>query len=370
MQRWWITLVVVGVACGNQAFSASGQTAGQRIQIDLRKYGWVPPPSIRLKESAGAARWDLLAFDHEGRVILGFPMMARSGLVSRQRPALDFRVLRIGSTGRDDLSLVVPTNNWRLHNIFVTSTDQIIVRANDKLQLLALSSFEDSGVTGEWKAVSDCGRGCDIFQSASRRTLVRTEWRDREEIVEVLHDSGPPIQCTRLAVQSISDDFAFYLGKPWFADTTHGLFRSPLCSHESRSTVVESELRGRVKALSEGALVVNGSNYFAVIDPEAHTRFARKLQKREVTGIEVRPDESGSRFALAITKYKGAVAALDIGGHPVARRVVVYDSVTGEEKDSVNVDPIARYQFDFALSPDGHRVAVLVDNVLTVADVQ
>jgi hypothetical protein len=373
MRRWAIALAIFWAACGGQALSAPDEAVVRRTEIDLRKYGWVAPPPIRPKESAGATRWDLLAFDHKGRVILGFPTVAGSGLVTRERPALDFHVLRLDNTGRDDLSQLVPTNNWRLHNIFVTSSDQIVVRANDKLQLLVSSSHEDSGVRGDWKVVSDCGRGCDIFQSASRRTLLALpDWRDRSKVVVLRSDSRSPIQCNmqRLAVQSISDNFAFYLGKPWHLIETKGLFRWSLCSLDKGGTVVESELRGRVTALSEGALVVNASDYFAVIDAEAHTRFARKLQKREVTGIEVRPDETGNRFALAITKYKGAVAALDIGGHPGARRVVVYDSETGEEKASLNVDPITRYQFDFALSPDGHRVAVLVDNVLTVADVQ
>jgi hypothetical protein len=56
----------------------------------------------------------------------------------------------------------------------------------------------------------------------------------------------------------------------------------------------------------------------------------------------------------------------------VARRVAVY-SETGQQLATVPVNPAynsLRYQrdFDFSLSPDGHRLAVVDDGLLTVVD--
>jgi hypothetical protein len=85
-----------------------------------------------------------------------------------------------------------------------------------------------------------------------------------------------------------------------------------------------------------------------------------------------RSDERGAHFAFIVETWRGEARDLDISGKRVARRVVVY-SENGQNLATVPVNPVynsLRYQrdFDFSMSPDGHRLAVLDEGVLTVVD--
>jgi hypothetical protein len=86
----------------------------------------------------------------------------------------------------------------------------------------------------------------------------------------------------------------------------------------------------------------------------------------------MRPDESGDRFAFTVETWRGGSRALDISGKRVARTVVAF-SESGQQLAAVAVNPIydsLLYQrdFDFSLSPDGHRLAVLDEGALKVVE--
>jgi hypothetical protein len=53
----------------------------------------------------------------------------------------------------------------------------------------------------------------------------------------------------------------------------------------------------------------------------------------------------------------------------VARRIVVYDE-GGHELASVPVSTAYQRDFDFSLSPDGHRLAILDEGVVTAVEIQ
>jgi hypothetical protein len=99
------------------------------------------------------------------------------------------------------------------------------------------------------------------------------------------------------------------------------------------------------------------------------------MPKHDIVAPEtIRTDERGNRFAFTVETWRGGSKALDISGKIVSRRVVVF-SESGEQLASVQVNPLynpLRYQrdFDFALSPDGRRLAVLDAGLLTVIDIQ
>jgi len=75
---------------------------------------------------------------------------------------------------------------------------------------------------------------------------------------------------------------------------------------------------------------------------------------------EVRPSANGRRFAIAIVTSKGGNALLDIGQHEVFKRIMVFDIPANSwvyTLDSKAAE--SKYVSDFALSPDGLRLAVM-----------
>ncbi|HYL47182.1 MAG TPA: hypothetical protein VEU52_09140, partial [Candidatus Limnocylindrales bacterium] len=93
------------------------------------------------------------------------------------------------------------------------------------------------------------------------------------------------------------------------------------------------------------------------------------MPKHDIVMDEARSDERGDRFAFIVETWRGGSELLDISGKRVARRVVVYTE-GGRELDSVAVSPIYHLDFDFSISPDGHRLAILDEGVVTVADLE
>lgn len=47
-------------------------------------------------------------------------------------------------------------------------------------------------------------------------------------------------------------------------------------------------------------------------------------------------------------------------------RILVYDITSRKRVSSVDVDPIPKSGYDFALAPDGSKLAVMNDNKMTV----
>jgi len=80
-------------------------------------------------------------------------------------------------------------------------------------------------------------------------------------------------------------------------------------------------------------------------------------------------DERYDRFAFMVDTEHGAHPSLDIGGHLVARRVVVLDA-TGKELVSIPTETPYQMDSNFSLSPDGHRLAILDDGVVTVVELE
>jgi hypothetical protein len=75
------------------------------------------------------------AIDHLGRVLVAFAVRERSGLVARERPAFSLHIVRLPPDGNVGVSLSLAANGWRNNSIYLTDRDQIMVRANDSLQL-------------------------------------------------------------------------------------------------------------------------------------------------------------------------------------------------------------------------------------------
>jgi hypothetical protein len=86
--------------------------------------------------------------------------------------------------------------------------------------------------------------------------------------------------------------------------------------------------------------------------------------------VPIRSSERGDRIAVDILTTRGGNRTLDISSHVTARRIAVFDIEAGKELASVPVNPAHRYRFEFDLSQDGRRIAILEDDAVKVVDLE
>jgi len=88
--------------------------------------------------------------------------------------------------------------------------------------------------------------------------------------------------------------------------------------------------------------------------------------QRPVAG-KVSVTEDGKHVAISLQRVKGGF--FDTEQHTSSTRVVVYDLSSMVQVLTVNVHPLPKNDYDFALSPDGSKLAVLNDQRLSVYSV-
>jgi hypothetical protein len=107
---------------------------------------------------------------------------------------------------------------------------------------------------------------------------------------------------------------------------------------------------------------------------DGQVKFQRTMNEKDdvpqyYIGFWATSDERGDRFAFVVDTWRGGSRYLDTSGKLVARRIVVYDE-GGHELSSVPVSTNYQHDFDFSLSPDGHRLAILDEGVVTAFEIQ
>jgi hypothetical protein len=82
---------------------------------------------------------------------------------------------------------------------------------------------------------------------------------------------------------------------------------------------------------------------------------------------EAIPSAEGQRFVVPACDVKGAVAPLDIGGHAVLKRILLYDGPPHRRSYTLDVKgPQIKGMTQFAVSPDGSRLAILNNQSIEV----
>ncbi len=380
-----------------------GQSIGKVSVFNLRDYGWETPELIRPHELDTAGRRSIV-IDHKGRVLVGFVVQARSGLVAREQPALAYRIVSFMADGNTEILPTLPTNGWRTNSIYLSARDNIIVRANDSLQILELGTDAALRRGGSWKAIERCAAGCRIWQSPSRQTLLLRR-RQANPPLTFTNTSAEPPSVKRCGTdepivgsvedrifqndpQAITDDFAYhsiqlksdvedYFSHNTSVAGTH-VYRWPLCDFEHR-VLLPRILNPDFAVLNDRFLVtkVDSSDKkgiakeLDVISTDGHIKFSQELAKHESWDnflVPIRSDEQGDRIAADILTVRGGNRTLDISGHVTARRIAVYDIEAGEEVASIPVEAKHRYRYEFDLSPDGKHLAILEDATVKLVD--
>jgi hypothetical protein len=371
----WVAAAMLICQCAVRAQSPTARVT----TLNLRDYGWQAPDPLLTHETDTVDRRSIV-IDHLGRVLVGFAVRERSGLVTREQPAFALHIVRLSPDSKPDLSLSLPANGWRDSSIYLSDTDQLIVRANDKIQLFQPDS--GNALKDSWKTLTPCPFRCRVKQSPTGRTLfVYAE--DADPPLTIIHASQiPKVERCGLAPhsiesiedkiqnfpQSITDEFACFSGQtPQLEAFT---YRWPFCDYKDRVRM-PSLMVGRCTALSNNSFITGTNGELEVISSDGQVRFRQHMAKHESWDnfwAPVRSSESGDLIAVDLLTTRGENRTLDISGHVTARRIAVYDIGTGREIASIPVNHSHRYRFEFDLSPDGRHLAILEDAALRIVE--
>jgi hypothetical protein len=385
---WQGNLAAFAVLLLGSSSSAHAQSpAAKVVKFKLEDYGWRPLPRQQPGERAGT-RSQLVSIDHNGRVLAAFAAREDAGLATREHPELSLHILRLTSEGKIDLSLALPTREYFGNGFYLGQDDRIFARANDELQVL---SGEDNARPegASWRSLAQCSRNCRIHQSPSRRTLIISEskgdsgrsslWPTNDSTYTIFDTSSEPQvlrTCTNMGDygEKITDQFAYW---PNYDRDDNRTVRFPFCDvdHFQELSLTGGggffPLRDDAFLLLEGEFK-NSPGKVQLVGSDARVKFRQEMPKYDTpqyyAGFWATSDERGDRFAFIVDTRRGGSRSFDISGKLVARRIVVY-SESGEELASIPVSTADHRDFDFSLSPDGHRLAILDEDVVTVIEI-
>lgn len=348
------------------------QTQAAKVtKIKLEDYGWQPVPDRR---QFGHTYSHNLWIDHKGRVLVGFTVREDHALATREHRGRTFHILRFTAEGKAELSVALPTNDWYKNEFYLGPDDQIFARANDTLQLF--SEDASQGQSGSWQPMAPCPENCFISQSSSRRTLILRVQPpvgepDRPTYTILDASSSPPRvarTCSQMAfyAERITDKFAYW-GNYYRDDDL--MVRFPFCDVEHYEDFPQWG-RGGGYILNDETLLKVGPYEAKLLGPDGQVKFSLNMPKHDyLDSNHMATDRGNDRFAFMVATVRGEHPRLDINGYVGARRVLVLDE-TGKQLASIPTDTHYHMDTNFSMSPDGHRLAILDDGVLTIAELQ
>jgi len=347
-------------------------------QIRLQDYGWQPVP-YRPTRFGHPLLTANLWLDHDDRVLVGFTLRESDALATREHPQRSFHILRFTTEGKTDLALSLPTDSWYSSGFYLSPNDEILARANGKLQYY--SKNENQAQSEAWQVLATCPENCRIYQSFSQRTLILKVGplvgsHDPPVVFTILDASSVPPRilraCSEMASTHITDKFAYRLNYDRDDDLT---VRFPFCDKEHYEDLPMWGRGGWRFVLNDETILklgaAKGGQFGAdLVGAEGQVRFSKEMPKHDsIDPNKIATDERYDRFAFIVNTERGAHPSLDIGGHLIARRIVVLDG-TGKELASIPTETNYYMDSNFALSPDGRRLAILDEGVVTVVELE
>jgi hypothetical protein len=315
-----LSLFVVIVCAGSYVY-AQPQTA-KITKIKLEDYGW---QQVRDRPQFGHTFRPNLQMDHEGRVLVGFTVRESDALATRGHPERSFHIIRFTAEGKMDLSVALPTNSWDKNGLYLGSEDQILARANDRLQLF--SEDRSQGQSGSWQVLAPCPETCFISQSFSRRTLilgVKPPDGDPDRFAYTILDasSSPPHvvrTCSQVASMQITDKFAYRTHYDRDDDLT---VRFPFCEVDHYEDFPLWG-RGAGYVLNDDTLLKVGPTGAKLLGPDGQVKFSKEMPKNDsIAPNKIATDDGYDRFAfMANTEARRASQprywwASDCSPHP------------------------------------------------------
>lgn len=361
-------LMVIFIFCVPVAASSAAQTL--QYSVDLRKYGCPSGRHTRLELSAGTTN---LSFDSAGKVYVGCVIQGEARLLKHGEVNNIFRVLTIEpEKGKVIRKLDFPTQSKERTGLNITANGQLIVTADDKVQLVD----EDGSVTAIFQIPIDgMNQILNEQLSASRKTF----------LVLVYGVSGSFPYFFRANTLSLAADCHISVGQyerdypTTIADSVqmknfrstyaagdpvpqNRLVMGPFCSETKNLWTVDSSV---VPFLLDDSTVleigrseqVEYTSVFEVRRTDAGVLWVQQLPKYFLAGGGLSTTEDGGRFAIKVDELKGGHPTLDISAKTASSWIWVFNAKTGKRMASIQVP--ANDNVRYALGPNGGRVAIL-----------
>ncbi|MGB8523464.1 MAG: hypothetical protein WCD43_10900, partial [Candidatus Acidiferrales bacterium] len=318
----WPLLVVIVYAC---SYVYAHPQAAKITKIKLEDYGWQP---VHERPQFGHTFRPNLQMDHEGRVLVGFTVRESDAPATRSHPERSFHIVRFTAEGKLDLSVALPTNSWDKNGLYLGSEDQILARANDRLQLF--SEDRGQGQSGFWQLLAPCPETCFISQSFSRRTLilgVELPVGGRDHFAYTILDasSSPPgvvRTCSQITSLQITDKFAY---RTHYDRDDDFMVRFPFCDVDNPEELPMLGRRPWGYILNDDIFLrivffnLHGAVKAELVGVDGRIKFSKEMPTHDsIDPNKIATDDGYDRFSFMVNTEHGARPSLDIGGHLIA----------------------------------------------------
>jgi len=365
-------MIFVAVQC------ADAQT--MLYSVRLQDYGYVRNNAHFNKVEPDSALTKKIGIDGSGRVYVGFSVRGEPKLHERGEASNIFRVLSVNPLKqRVERTLDFPTQSMKRVGVYVTTTDALLVAANDRLQLLG----ESGTATATYDAPPILSKYVNTWiveQSPSGKTLLFRP--DDHTLSFISTESLSPIARCKLTdprndYDTFNDSMMVKVYQIDYAPSNE-LVKAELCGTSERLWYLGGQLYYPF-FLDETTLLETEFTPSPGWDIAVQKTDGKILWTDRMPGpFEVvsyggffTSARDGSRFAITVNEIHRGNSALMINSKIVSVSVVIYDAQTGQKKGQVKFQkPNSFIGYELALSPTGDMLAILKDDMLEVWKVQ
>lgn len=338
--------------------------AAQATRVDLRQWGYKEPEARERYQASLSSQ--VISVAPSGDVVVAFVTRDRTGLATRELPALSLHVVRFSKLGEFLSQGSVPTPNWYDNSVYYGSNDGLLVRAGPKLYVFSLHmvrlALKDlpptpNSVTINWR----------IYPLPDRDEFLLYNFRHTDTSISLLRwsDLKPIKECSFSPSDQLLSTFRNNLLS----------LRASLAAQPLRRTVDVAEICGpnrfsyswngqatHATLIDDDSFLVGeeDSSINFVVNGKVQWNTAFNKKSDIVSGhTEVAAD--GSRLAIAVKTFRGGNRFLDISRKLKGINVLLYQAKNGQRVLKVPVWPTPTSTFDFALSSRGDVLAILSD---------
>lgn len=349
---------------------SSAQT--MQFSIKLDKYGWQPDQLKITNGEREIGETRRVAFDSTGKLYVGFAIGGDNRLLKPGEANNTFRVLTIDSaSGAVKRKLDFATQSKEWVGLNVSASDDLVVTANNKVQLV--------GEDGSPKATFDIPmpKGNHLLfvrQSASGKTLLITlldlnaYYFLREDTLSLITHCYVPPERNRDEPGTFSDNIQLRFVGTQVPGSPYEMVKAPLCGEGQDlwslgTSIVHPHLLNDSTVLELKTATSDADKpVFEVLKINGELVWKRELPKHFAapTLLPICTTRDWHRFAVTVMELRGGSRTFDISPRAVSMGVWIYDARTGKQIGSIKYPTLGRYEF--ALSPDGSKLAILSNN--------
>jgi hypothetical protein len=368
--RWLAALIFTGILFAELKSSPTVGIALPFWTFDLSASGYQGAETTRDKAFSVSSSNEGLAFIDNATVVAYFVSKAEIPELSNRKDAKLGSPFRLRAVFGDIPNRKIKsTNDWPTRAfpswLMPTADGKLIIRTGNSLQL-----YSSELVLVRERSLEASGQRLETWHvksSPSGRVL----WLDHEDgrsNIEVLDAAS---------LQTLSAWEQEALGS-WFTVSDHAVAKSP---PQAPQQVMIKSIGGSWRLLydadtvmcagapnfvNDEMLITGPCGAVGLVSTSGEIVMKDKVPKGEHLEREIAASRNGKMAAVSLMRTKGG--AFDTSIRRSATAVLVYDVEHRSVVLRLEVNPLPKSSFHFALSPDGASLAVMTDSIVKVYD--